>query len=186
MTPDQNAALAVAVVGGLGVIGSYIYLSTAHKTSSYVNSPLWLELGRSVTIPLTVLQMLAAVGFIAAIGSWIFGAPPDGGIMSLTAMLPVTLGFFLAASIAWAILVAQKNPPKAAVSVSLVVAAVTSILLLAGAAEEAKPRWWIVLGLILFCAVTVLADGVVWNARYLKRGIRYPNDEEPASISTDK
>lgn len=180
MTPNQKATLAVAILGGLGVIGSYVYLAKTQKTS-YIHSPLWLNMGRQVVIPLTILQILAAMGLLAAIGTWIFGNAPDGGIMALPAALPITLGVFLAASIAWAVLIAQGGPPKAAVSFSLVMAAIASILLLAGAAEEAKPRWWIVLGLVIFCSVTVLADGVVWNARYIKRGISYSDQTQNAT-----
>ena len=56
---------------------------------------------------------------------------------------------------------------------SLVCTAIASILLLAGSIESDQPKWYIVLGLILLSIVTVLGDGVVWNANYIYKQL-YP------------
>ena len=66
---------------------------------------------------------------------------------------------------------------------SLITTAIASILLLAGTIEEKKDdiRWYKVLGLLSLCLVTVLADGVLWNANYLK--MSSINSEENFDIS---
>lgn len=171
MTPDQIAALVVSVVGG-GVLGwAYWRLARAAPAgSTYLTSPLWLGWPRGAVIALVVLQALAAAGFLAAVLTWIFGAPPDGGVMARPAALPVTLAVFLLGSIAWAVLVARPAPGAgvtAGVSLALVATAAATVALIAGAAEEKRPRWWVLLGLLLLGAVTVLADGVAWNARWI-------------------
>jgi len=168
MIADQKAALAVLIVGGTGVVASYVYLMvTHHHQTSYVDSPLWLGMPRSVVIPITILQVIAAIGFLAAVCTWLFDAPPKEGLMSRTGALATTLAVFFAASVGWAALMSRRNPPVWAVSLCLIAAAASSIAMLAGAAEESKPRWWVTLGLLVFCLVTVLADGVLWNARFI-------------------
>ena len=57
---------------------------------------------------------------------------------------------------------------------SLIVTALCSILLLAGQLESQEPSWYATLGLLLFCLVTVLGDGVGWNARFLVRSSPAP------------
>ena len=66
---------------------------------------------------------------------------------------------------------------------SLITTAIASILLLAGTIEEKKDdiRWYKVLGMLSLCLVTVLADGVLWNANYLK--MSSINSEENFDIS---
>ena len=56
------------------------------------------------------------------------------------------------------------------VVLSLITTAFASILLLAGTIEEEKEdiKWYKVLGMLSLCLVTVLADGVLWNANYIK------------------
>lgn len=167
MILEQKVASVVTFVGGAGVLGSYIRLGMNAKTT-YFDSPLWLGLSREVVIMLTCFQILAAIGFITAIGTWLFSTPPSGGVMSRPGALSCTLAVFMIASIAWALLITRENPPVWAVALSLITAALTSIVLLAGAAEEHEVRWWILIGLLMFCVVTVLADAVVWNSRFIR------------------
>jgi hypothetical protein len=166
LSREQVATMVVALVGGALVIASYAYLATSSPGGGYLDTPLWNGIGRHTVIALVAMQVLAAVGAVAAIGTWIAN-PPKGGLMSRTGALPATLAVFLTASALWGFLMAMKTPSKAGVSVTLIVAAATSIAMLAGSAEESAPRWWVVLGLLLLCATTVLADAVVWQSRFM-------------------
>jgi hypothetical protein len=167
LSAEQISTLVVAVVGGVLVVGSYIYLTLSVGSGSYLDSPLWNGIGRDAVIALVFMQALAAIGMIAAICTWVFGDPPRGGLMSRPAALPVTLAVFLVASALWAFLMASKTPAKGAVVFVLVAAAAASIAMLAGSAEESNPRWWVLMGLFFLCATTVLGDAVVWNSRFL-------------------
>ena len=53
----------------------------------------------------------------------------------------------------------------------LIITAISCILLLAGSVEETNPRWYVFLGFLFLCATTVLGDGVVWSANYIKKSI---------------
>jgi hypothetical protein len=162
-------SLVVLLVMGAVLAASYALLAWRKGSATgYIGSPLWLGMERSTVIMLVFLQALAAVGFLSAVLTWVFFAPPSGGVLSYhPAVLPVVLGVFLASSAAWAFLMSADDPNKIAVSASLVVTAVASIVLVAGAAEETRPRWWVVGGTLLLALVTVLGDGVAWNARWL-------------------
>lgn len=168
MTPEQIASLVVVVVGGACVIASYAMLAqTSAGDRGYIDSPLWLDAGRDTVIALVALQALAAVGFLAAVGTWIFGKPPTGGLMARPAALPVTLAVFMVFSALWAFFLAWGAAFKGVVALTLIAVALASVALLAGAAEETKPRWWVVLGLLLLSTTTVLSDAVAWNSRFL-------------------
>jgi len=54
---------------------------------------------------------------------------------------------------------------------SLIITAISSILMLAGSIEEDNPRTIIVVGLLFLCIITVLGDAVLWNANYIKKQI---------------
>ena len=47
------------------------------------------------------------------------------------------------------------------------VVAISSVLLLAGTTSDKDSPPYVIAGIILFCLVTVLADSVGWNARFL-------------------
>lgn len=162
-------SVSILVVLGTVVLISYVLLALRHKNTNYISSPLWYGLGRSTVIVLVVLQAFAVIGFLAAIITWVFFEPPKGGVLSYSpVILPVTLAVFLSSSAAWAFLMLSDKPNKAAVVASLVLTALSTIILIAGAAEENNPRWWIVLGTLLLGLVTILSDAVVWNARFIK------------------
>jgi hypothetical protein len=165
----DTVSLAVLIVFGGVLVVSYTLLGFKHKGVGYVASPLWLGMGRSTVIMLVVLQVFAAIGFLLSVLTWVLVRSPNGGVLSYSpAVLPLVLALFLAASSSWAFLLLFDNPNKIAVSASLIITALASVVLAAGAAEENEPRWWVVLGTLLLGLVTVLSDGVVWNARWIR------------------
>ncbi len=141
----------------------FIFLKSKEK-STYFTSPFWFGIPKNIVKILTIFQILAAVGFLIAIISWI-KKPPQGGIMEKY-LFPTLLLFFISA-IAWPIAV-NKNIVWLTV-ISLILTAISSILLLAGSIEEKEPRLHIVISLIFLCIVTVLGDAVLWNANYIKK-----------------
>jgi hypothetical protein len=153
------------ILAVLVLVCYFIFLKSKEKTS-YFTSPFWFGIPKNIVKFLTILQILAAIGFLVAIISWIKN-PPQGGIMEKY-LFPNLLLFFISAII-WPIAV-NKNIVWLTV-LSLVLTAISSILLLAGSIEENKPRLHIVVSLIFLCIVTVLGDAVIWNANYIKKKI---------------
>jgi hypothetical protein len=160
MTPIEIFILAVF---GLLVLVSYgLYLKNTVPNTNYFNNQYWFGMPENLVKILTFFQILAVVGFIVAISSWIMN-PPTKGIMSK--YLFITLLFFFISAALWAYAV-NKDITWLVIS-SLIVTAICSILMLAGSIEENNPRIHIVLGLLFLCIVTVLGDGVLWNANYI-------------------
>jgi hypothetical protein len=129
----------------------------------YLDHPLWIGFPAPVIRVFVAFQVIAAIGFMVAAGSWIVSPPTGSGIGNYFAVLLVA---FLGASILWPVF--AKAESRVGAVLSLVVAAIASILMVAGAAEESQPRAHVVGGFLVFALVTVLADGVAWNARYIK------------------
>ena len=115
---------------------------------------------------MVLFQVLAMVGFLTAVISWI-RYPPKQGIIYKN-LFYILILFLLSASI-WPIATYYKI--HWIVVLSLIITAISSILLLAGSIEEKKEdiKWYKVLGIIFLCIVTVLCDGVIWNANYIKQ-----------------
>ena len=158
-------ALIITTLGGIGTFLSYWWVFIRLCPGNYFTHPFWLGLDEKVIRLLVVFQLLAAVGFIIGIGAWIL-EPPSSGIMGRNYwILPLVLSLFFVFVVTWAPATFYNFPW--AVVLSLVGTAITSILLLAGSIEEDRPRWYIVLGLILLSIVTVLSDAVLWNAKYI-------------------
>lgn len=170
MAVDVLATVFTAV-GGAFVLATYVsvfrnygqgYMSPSH--------PFWLGYSKSTIQMLVILQLAAVAGFFLFTIPWLFVEQPQGGVLSHPAALAVTLGVFMVASSAWApcmrqALLTRSLAWKLAACVALWGAAACSIVLVAGAAEETKPRWYVLLGTLLFATTTVLADGVAYTAR---------------------
>lgn len=172
------ASLLVTTVLGAAVLLSYYFVFRG-ETESYLGSRFWLGMPRGTTATLTVFQVLAAVGFVVAIGTWVFGEGPRGGVLGRNSLaLPLTLGVMLAASAAWAPLTKMgledrsRTWAHALVVLSLVATAACSVVLVAGAAEENTVRPHVLAGLLVFASTTVLGDGVAWNARYIAASMK--------------
>lgn len=165
----MNLPLIVTIVGGLLVLFSY-YLVLGQQEDAYRKFWLWED--QSVVGLLTVFQILSVVGFFLFMVPWLFGKAPTGGVLGNRKFFSTVLGVFFLASASWAYLAKEglNGSTAGAVlcSVSLVVSAICAILFLAGAVEEDKPRWNVVLGTLLFGITIVLSDGVAWNAKFLK------------------
>ena len=170
--------LLLVIVGilGLCVLLSYyiIFRRPTNSPSGYFQHPFWLGLPKEFIILASIFQCLAAIGFCVAMTSWIMRSP-EGGVLSYHAVvLPLIVTMVLAASIAWAPLTDSRmrnnrsSLAKIGTSASLTLTAIGSILLVAGATEETNPRWYAIFGTLVFAIVTVLCDGVVWNARFIK------------------
>lgn len=154
---------------GIIVLTVYYFYILKDSQSGYFTHPFWFDLPQEVIQMLLVFQLLAVIGFIVAIGSWIM-SPPQKGIMAGN-MLFLTVAVFLLSAALWPIVTYHKYPIL--VVVSLIITAIASILLLAGSIEEENVKLYRVLGLLCLCIVTVLADGVVWNANYILKQKQY-------------
>lgn len=171
MRIDQKATLAIACVLGAAVLGSYVPIVKDQLSKRYDH---WLGLPNDTRYMFYALQLLAAVGFVTFILYYCMKKDePVHGLFSYNkAIVPSLVGILLLAAVGWSVgSVLHSNRPSvgstALVSGSLVVTALCSLLLLAGQFEDQDPVWYVSLGLLLFCLVTVLGDGVGWNARFL-------------------
>jgi hypothetical protein len=167
MNKTSIATLVVTILGGIGVIASYIWVFSKNK-GNYVTHEYWYGLDESVVKLLIFFQVLAAIGFLMAILTWII-APPVGGVLDPWYALPTTLLFFFITAIIWPF--ATHFEIEWLVVLSLIGTAICTIVLLAGSVEENNPRWWVVLGLMLLSIVTVLSDAIIWNANYIRNVI---------------
>jgi hypothetical protein len=148
---------------GLIVLLSYFTYLRTNTDGNYFTHPFWFNIDTNVVKFLTFFQILAMIGFIVAIGSWLIN-PPKGGIMEKYLFL--TLMIFLISAAIWPY---ATNNNMVWLSVLVVVlTAISSILLLAGSIEEDKPRLIVLCGLLFLCITTVLGDAVIWNANYIK------------------
>lgn len=160
------SALITIMLGIVVMITYYIVLGKWVPSTSYNNHPFWLGITKTNVNMLTAFQVLAATGFITASLSW-FINPPKGGVMgSNKCALPITLAVFLIGAIVWPVATYYKTNWLTVASLLLTAAA--SITLLAGSIEEDNPRWYVILGWLMLSLVTVLGDGVVWNAKYIQ------------------
>lgn len=151
--------------GLLVLITYYLYLIKDSKYN-YINHPFWFGIPSNVVKMLIIFQFFALIGFLTTIISWLI-YPPRNGIMKGNNLFYV-LSMFLISAMIWPI--ATYHKIHWLVILALIVTAITSILLLAGTIEEKKEdiRWYKVLGMLYLCIVTVLSDGVLWNANYIK------------------
>lgn len=164
-------ATVFTAVGGALVLLTYVAVFRNY-TQGYMSAthPFWLGYSAPTIRMLVLFQLAAVVGFFLFAIPWLFIEQPQGGVLSHPAALALTLGVFMLASAAWApsmqrALLTRSLAWKLTSCVVLWAAAASSIVLVAGAAEETRPRWYVMLGVILFAATTVLADGVAYTAR---------------------
>ena len=160
----------VLLLLGLMVLVSYyiVFVKLYKSTKSYIEHEFWFGIDTTIVKMLVFFQVLAIVGFIMSVSSLIRNVPTTG---ILSKYLFSVLCLFFVSAIVWPYATYYKQP--IIVVASLVCTAIASILLLAGSIESDQPKWYIVLGLILLSIVTVLGDGVVWNANYIYKQL-YP------------
>ena len=148
---------------GLMVLLSYFTYLRTNTNGNYFTHPFWFNMNTNIVKFLTFFQILAMIGFIVAIGSWLIN-PPKGGIMEKYLFL--TLIVFLISAAIWPY--ATYNNMSWLSVLAVLLTAISSILLLAGSIEEHTPRLIVLCGLLFLCITTVLGDAIIWNANYIK------------------
>lgn len=157
------AQVSILTILAILVLVTYYFYLIKDSTKGYIEHPFWFDMPPDVVKVLIIFQILAMIGFLVAIGSWLV-TPPEKGIMKGN-MLFYTLCLFFISAILWPLATYYDYPIT--VVVSLILTAIASILLLAGTIEEENVQWYRVLGILCLCITTVLADGVLWNANYI-------------------
>jgi hypothetical protein len=159
--------ITILILFGILVLTSYYIFLIKDSKFGYINHPFWFGLPENIIKIMVVFQILAMIGFLTAVISWI-RYPPKQGIMYKNNLFYTLILFLLSASI-WPIATHYKIHWAAVLSIILT--AISSILLLAGSIEEKKEdiKSYKVIGIIFLCIVTVLCDGVIWNANYIKQ-----------------
>ena len=162
----ETFQLIILTILGLFVLISYYFYLIKDSTSGYIDHKFWFGIPPNIVKMLIIFQLFAVIGFLTTIISWI-QYPPKKGIMYRNNLFYVIMLFLISASI-WPVATYYKI--NWLVVLSLITTAFASILLLAGTIEEEKEdiKWYKVLGMLSLCLVTVLADGVLWNANYIK------------------
>jgi hypothetical protein len=152
-------------LGFIVLLFYYIFLIKDSKYD-YVTHPFWFNMNVDVVRMLIFFQLFAVIGFIFTVTSWIIN-PPSQGIVNGNNLFYI-LSIFLISAAIWPVATYYKI--HWLVIISLVITAISSIFLLAGTIEEKSHdvRWYKVLGMLCLCLVTVLGDGVLWNANYIK------------------
>jgi hypothetical protein len=154
------ADIILVALGGLLILYSYSRLKKP-GLARYTDHPLWLGLPRGLVLLLSGLQVLAAVGFLAAFFSWVANPPEEAETWPIRI---VFISLLLNAAI-WPF--ATLVNAKVLTVLSLLGTAVASGRLLLWSLMEANQRWWVVAGFSALCLVTIGADGIVWNGLYV-------------------
>lgn len=183
------AALTTAFVGGAMVLASYAIVFSG-EPSGYTTSRFWLGIDASTATALVPLQILAALGYLVFVYEASIASKPITGLFGADYLgghvLAVSIATFSIASAAWpyaclayldarddrrrrsgdSIVGAGERAAAIATSATLILAALSAIVMLAGA-FEADLNHRAVVGVALFGCTVVLLDGVGWNARLL-------------------
>lgn len=165
----DHVSIAVLAVGGLLVLASYVWVGVK-STGGLLGNPWWLRFPRGLVIGILSLQALAVAGFLTVAARLVFFKPPTSTFLAKPGAMPAVFGVFLASAALWAVSM-QLKWPKWVVSASLVATAVATIALLAGVAEEESVDPYAFFGALSLAVITVLCDGVAWNARFIKQGV---------------
>ena len=163
----ETLQLVILSLLSIVVLSSYYFYLIKDSTTGYINHPFWFGMPPSTIKMAMVFQTFAIIGFLTTIISWI-QYPPKEGIMYGNNLF-YTISLFLISAAIWPVATQYKIHFLAIFSIILT--AIASILLLAGTVEERKEdiKWYKILGMLLLCIVTVLVDGVLWNANYIKQ-----------------
>jgi hypothetical protein len=166
MTPAQHLLLIVTSLGGLGVLTSYYICFIKLLTpQNYIHHDFWVDMPISYRYTAVIFQILAIFGFLRLF-VYLLSHTPSSGILSYinSHTIWIILLLFLVSSIIWPFAVYTKN--TSLVVISLITAAISCILLLAGCVE-AKVPLDVMLSAFVLCIVCVLQDAIMWNASYI-------------------
>jgi hypothetical protein len=180
MDASQLALLVTSLVLGSLVILSYVYLLKTTRLDQ-----LWAGISLQNQYVYYVFMILAALGFIAFVCWYCFDRSDKSskskksnsdqlaGLFASKLVVPVLVGILLASSALWSLFLSlasnRANQPvwRVMTSVTLVVTAICSILLVAGTVECRVAKWYALAGILCFGLTTVLADAVGWQASYI-------------------
>lgn len=135
----------------------------------YLNSPYWLGMRRSTARALAVMQVAAAVGYVAWF-AYVLAAPPSRGLLGDARWLVALNVAFLAASAAWPYGAWYMLEHPGRVSAALLaaaplwVAAAATAALVGGTFEARYESAVPAVGVLLLANVVVVADGIGWSA----------------------
>lgn len=162
---NNSQIIILCFIGFILLLFYYIFIIKDSK-HDYLTHPFWFNMNKDVVKMLSFFQLFAVIGFILTISIWIIN-PPKQGIVLGNNLFYILLLFLISAAI-WPVATYYKI--HWLVISSLIITAISSILLLAGTIEENPNdiKWYKVLGMLCLCLVTVLGDGVLWNANYIK------------------
>lgn len=153
---------------GISVFVSYyiVFVKLYKSNKSYINHEFWFGIDRNIVKILVFFQFLAVIGFLISVIPLILNVPSQGILKN---NLFLILCVFFISAIIWPFATYYKK--HLLVVLSLIFTAISSILLLAGSIEDKNPKWYVVLGSFLLSIITVLGDGVLWNANYIYKVI---------------
>lgn len=168
---------------GLSIITSYIIVfgnvgnafTIRNNVYSYVDSPYWFGISSSNIYAIIMLQVLAAIGYIAWF-IWLCTETNFGtSILRFRAVRSLTMLGFLLGSVAWPYtayyyMISPSFFRAICTCLCLWVAAFSVIFLVAGT-FEADPPFYATLGILFLGNVVVLADGIGWSARCIQHSI---------------
>lgn len=191
-----GAILGTVAVGGTAVLASYALalgnvgnlfppIPGEAATTSYLDTPFWLGVPRSTVIAMSVIQVMAAIGFVVLV-LWraLAAEEPTNGVLAKLPAYLATIITFLLASALWPYLARWALGSPSGLSVgacvaSLIVAAVAVILIVADAFESDATPWYALVGALVLGTVVVLGDGVGWSARLI---YQFVHDELPKQL----
>ena len=180
----MSAVLVISTaLAGLLVLGSYVVVLFdvfrwfdlgQDGSSSYFESPYWLRMHPDSVKAISVLQVVAGVGFLIWCG-WLILGEDRTFENSILSTLPWRIGvvqMFLWASALWpfgAYYHKRNNNTWSAIvaCIPLWVASLAAILMIGGT-FEAKASAVPTVGVLVFGTIVVLADGVGWAALCIK------------------
>lgn len=159
MRPDAARFIAVQVVGGVAVLGSY---AVAIRDWPDTLGGLWGTIPPAVIPAYTACMPFAAVGYLLAAGWWL---RQGEGLDRVTGWFAA----FLGASALWmpmscAAFAAGDARLLPWIQVDLAITAVASLVVLAETWRAASGRWGraAVVGWALLCGQTVVLDALIW------------------------
>ena len=140
-------------------------------SGSYFESPYWVGMPPDYGMLTTVCQVLAVVGLLGWF-SWRSTLSPTDTIVTHK-MADASVYVLIISSLLWPYLTyfALRHGHilyKTLSVISLVVTAISSIVMLAFTFEQRAPLPYLI-GMLVFCIVTVLIDGVGWSVMFLSQ-----------------
>ena len=169
----------IVVVGAILLAASYFNVFSKER-GSYTASRFWIGIPEHTAQTLVPLQILAAIGFILFVlpVSGIVPGNPTKGVLTYWNgyITSIVFATFFASSCAWPYLTRNYLNSKNSGSTRLLdvmlpvlalsVAACSAGVMVAGSFEADMPAYSCI-GVVIFAAVVIVADGIGWNAKLI-------------------